>query len=959
MFKKLIFTMVIFGCTLLFPAERLLTEDELVVNAEKIVLATVVETHSRWTADQSNIVTDVTLRIELALKGDDRASEIVLTLPGGKVGDLEQVESAQPMLQNGERVVLFLQNGAFPIVGGAQGRVLILNDRVAGRDLSLDEYLARITAALNRNRPQQIPAGQLLPTGLPEWAEEQAPDFVIEKTRKTDERTLEPQSQITAVATLLNDGFESGFPTGLWTRSANTNSGQAGYGYTWEEETYNPKTGVYSLWCAGASLYGKPDLNPAGDNYPNNMNAWAVYGPFDLSDAYGAQVTFDLWLESESGKDYFKWMSSINGSSYSGYLQSGTSGGWVSKTYDLTLLCGNATVWLAFIFQSDAANAFKGAFVDNVVLTKQYVDPTEPNIDAITPGEASAGTNTQVTLTGNNFGATQGAGKVEFFYRSGQAKLTADIISWSNTNITCVVPRRASSGPVSVTNNDGKTGASKNIIITFGYGGVYWNTNDVRYYINENEPNITGEGDALQSAAHTWTHTGGADFNFTYIGPHSATGSSFNGKNEMLWAPLGPTAAIAVATTWFNGNMIAETDIRFNSDYAWGIGVGSFYDVETIALHELGHWLNLNDVYGSIDSENDAAKVMYGYGFQNNTKRDLRPAEQAGILFIYGGETTFDDNWASEELTGLSAQLKAQSGTVKGSAAVHEEKCPLVTTQSAVNRWWTLRASSASFIRLYYTDDMLIDAGFSHQPVIAHYRDGAWHEVATGAPQSAGSAKYVESTAGIDAWSPFTLFEGENPIAVNLLSFQAVAQDDRVIVNWATASEVDRAGFNVWRSDDAKADFVRVNDQLISSWEKGAVGREYTFVDQPGAGGACFYKLEEVDLNGVSAFSDAVKTQLSSTVASDDLPTAFRLLPNYPNPFNPQTTITFELPQDAFVDLTIYRITGQVAARLLNEPRPAGRHQLVWDAEAFAGGVYLLRLKTEGFTQISRLLLIK
>jgi hypothetical protein len=73
--------------------------------------------------------------------------------------------------------------------------------------------------------------------------------------------------------TLMTEGFEGVWPTGAWWVSADP---------TWDDESYRPHTGSWSAWCAGSTL------NPAYDQYPNNMNAWAVYGSFNLSDATAA-----------------------------------------------------------------------------------------------------------------------------------------------------------------------------------------------------------------------------------------------------------------------------------------------------------------------------------------------------------------------------------------------------------------------------------------------------------------------------------------------------------------------------------------------------------------------------------------------------------------------------------------------------------------------------------------------
>ena len=90
------------------------------------------------------------------------------------------------------------------------------------------------------------------------------------------------------------------------------------------------------------------------------------------------------------------------------------------------------------------------------------------------------------------------------------------------------------------------------------------------------------------------------------------------------------------------------------------------------------------------------------------------------------------------------------------------------------------------------------------------------------------------------------------------------------------------------------------------------------------------------------------------------LPAQFVLRQNYPNPFNSRTTIPYELPQPAPVRLEIFSITGQRIATLISEQRPAGLHQVIWEAEGrLASGVYFYRLEAGPFARTRRLLLLK
>jgi hypothetical protein len=88
-------------------------------------------------------------------------------------------------------------------------------------------------------------------------------------------------------------------------------------------------------------------------------------------------------------------------------------------------------------------------------------------------------------------------------------------------------------------------------------------------------------------------------------------------------------------------------------------------------------------------------------------------------------------------------------------------------------------------------------------------------------------------------------------------------------------------------------------------------------------------------------------------------PTQFNLLQNYPNPFNPSTTIRYNIGEPGQVKLTIYTITGQEVAMLINEQNNAGEHVVFFDAKMLPSGMYYYRLKTGNQVATKKMLLVK
>ena len=133
------------------------------------------------------------------------------------------------------------------------------------------------------------------------------------------------------------------------------------------------------------------------------------------------------------------------------------------------------------------------------------------------------------------------------------------------------------------------------------------------------------------------------------------------------------------------------------------------------------------------------------------------------------------------------------------------------------------------------------------------------------------------------------------------------------------------------------------------------------------------YHAEAEYLSGDGRFGNGVYCEISvvnSTVLTsletenDDIITSYKLYNNIPNPFNPETTIKYELPKTSHVSLKIYNILGQEVKTLINDKKSAGIHQIKWDGTNNNGikvnsGIYLYRLQTGDFVKTKKMILLK
>ncbi|MBN2104819.1 T9SS type A sorting domain-containing protein, partial [bacterium] len=80
---------------------------------------------------------------------------------------------------------------------------------------------------------------------------------------------------------------------------------------------------------------------------------------------------------------------------------------------------------------------------------------------------------------------------------------------------------------------------------------------------------------------------------------------------------------------------------------------------------------------------------------------------------------------------------------------------------------------------------------------------------------------------------------------------------------------------------------------------------------------------------------------------------------NFPNPFNPSTTIRYAVPKSCHVNLTVYNLVGKEIAVLVNETRTPGEYSVVWNGKDLASSIYLCRLKAGNHIEMRKMMLQK
>jgi len=176
-----------------------------------------------------------------------------------------------------------------------------------------------------------------------------------------------------------------------------------------------------------------------------------------------------------------------------------------------------------------------------------------------------------------------------------------------------------------------------------------------------------------------------------------------------------------------------------------------------------------------------------------------------------------------------------------------------------------------------------------------------------------------------------------NPTTPILISrFYAEADVVATSLRWEIAADEPISGFAVHRENEkGGGERVVSGDELLPSHVR-------TFADEDvEPGHNYYYTLVVVKPDGDEIRSNRIAVRVPATET--------RLLANYPNPFNPRTTIPFELAQQDRVSIVIYDVTGSLVTRLVDRRFSAGRNRVVWDGTNSAGaavssGMYIYRM---------------
>ncbi len=190
----------------------------------------------------------------------------------------------------------------------------------------------------------------------------------------------------------------------------------------------------------------------------------------------------------------------------------------------------------------------------------------------------------------------------------------------------------------------------------------------------------------------------------------------------------------------------------------------------------------------------------------------------------------------------------------------------------------------------------------------------------------------------------------DQALPVELISFEAKSSSHKINLSWTTATEVNNYGFDIEKKTVSNPEWEKIG--FVEGHGNSNSFHSYFYADDNIANNTNFnYRLKQLDNDGKYTYSKIVEAEI--------IPDKFYLSQNFPNPFNPVTSINYELPADSKVILKVYNLLGEEISTLVDENKKAGKYKLNFNAEKISSGVYFYKITAGTFSNIKKMVILK
>jgi hypothetical protein len=639
-----------------------------------------------------------------------------------------------------------------------------------------------------------------------------------------------------------------------------------------------------------------------------------------------------------------------------------------------------STVYSYAVSSTDPNNNGPSTSTQAVAQTSASADVTAPVISNIQTSStfvsAANGASATITWDTNEASDTQ----VEFgtTVALGQTKTQSESVTSHSITITRLSPNTAYSYRVASTDASGN-GPSVSSIATFTTTGTvdtspptFSNINttgtshikvEVSWNTNENASstmlviNAAGDTSKVEAGALTTTHTlAVTDANFIAVSTaytvvlqgEDGTGNLGTSSSASVATKSGPDAVAPFAPTNLSatpGNTVVKLDWSAVND-AGLAGYNVFKDGSPVASNLT------NTTFTVTGLTNDTA-----------TSLEVRAIDQAGNLSFNNPSVS-----ATPALTAAPSK-PIVLGTFEGGTEVTTVSLKPILVVGNVTP--VDGRATPTYTFAVYTDAGLTNLVTSISGISEGTTTNPTHWQVSDATLTDGivlldATTYVWRSRANDGitdspWSDTKTFttSASKPTAIQLAGFAAESDRGIVEIRWQTYSNLGLRGFNVYRGLNPGGPFELISGEaLISPTES-----EYLFEDRHVAINVTYYyQVDAINQDEAPQTFGPITVKVAP-------PNTFTLDQNFPNPFNPTTSVRYELPVSGQVQLMVYNLLGQAVVTLIDGPQQAGFHTVTWNGQnqsnqAVASGVYFYRIVVTGddektFTRSKKMLLLK
>ncbi len=339
--------------------------------------------------------------------------------------------------------------------------------------------------------------------------------------------------------------------------------------------------------------------------------------------------------------------------------------------------------------------------------------------------------------------------------------------------------------------------------------------------------------------------------------------------------------------------------------------------------------------------------------------------------------------------------ISSVDGSGLGSTNVRMISDTLDIALFSVLRYFTVQPtnSASGTIRIHYPKQEENGQHYA-QLNVWQRRNGAWKMVDTmaGVTMTMDSAEtvngqqvyYIQAAgynfaAGTRDTIVLSRATNDASLPVVLAYFRGHSDEGKVVLEWKTESELANAYWLIQRKEITEDELNRISSGAMKAENavaefmmvghiKGAGSKTsetlYEYVDSDIRSGKRYaYRIADVSYAGQITYHESV-------LISAELPKEFGLSQNFPNPFNPTTTIRYQLPVAARVTVKIYNVLGQEVYSLVSKTMDAGYHQIMWNGinsrqSAVASGIYIYRISAQSldgkqkFSKSKKMMILK